>query len=292
MTLHEFVAAEKARFPVRVMCDAFGISRSGYYAAQSRPASKREQSRRELAQQVTTAYAESDGTYGAPRITRRLRQDGVVVTEKTVAKSMKEAGIVARPKKRFIATTDSRATKRIAPNLLERDFNADHPDQVWVTDVTAVQIGSGWGYLAVILDLFSRRVVGWAMSANNDTALAIAALRRAIDARGPSPGLVHHSDQGSPYGSDDYIELLERIDAIRSMSRKGDCWDNAVAESFFSTLEFECIRGRAFVSLAHAHAVVGRFIDGFYNPRRLHSTLDYVSPIEFEIRSALHQEAA
>jgi putative transposase len=209
-----------------------------------------------------------------------------------VAKIMRENKFIARTKRRYKATTDSRNTKRIADNVLQRDFTAESVNQVWVTDVTAIWTNFGWAFLAVILDLFSRRVVGWAMSENNDTTLALAALDRALTLREPLPGLVHHSDRGSPYGSDDYIKRLDAFGIVASMSRKGDCWDNAVAESFFSTLEFEC-RGRyAFSSFESARDTIGDYIDGFYNLNRLHSTLGYLSPIEFEIASALHHQPA
>jgi len=214
------------------------------------------------------------------------------VSEKTVAKIMRNNGQKARTKRRFKVTTNSKDTKRIAPNLLEREFTVDAPDKVWVTDVTAVWTLVGWVYLAAILDLFSRRVVGWAMSDSNDAALAVAALDRAILNRKPPRGLIHHSDRGSPYGSDEYMKALEPIGAIRSMSRKGDCWDNAVPESFFSTLEFECRGEYVFSNLDDAQCILGDYIEDFYNLERLHSTLGYRSPIEFEISSSLSRKAA
>jgi putative transposase len=189
-------------------------------------------------------------------------------------------------------TTDSKHTQRIAANLLQRDFTADVPNKVWVTDVTAVWTLVGWVYLAAIVDLFSRRVVGWAMSDSNDTALALAALDRALLLRKPLPGLIHHSDRGSPYGSDEYIARLDTAGIVRSMSRKGDCWDNAVAESLFSTLEFECRGLHAFADLADAQRVIGEYFDGFYNTERMHSTIDDCSPIEYEVMSALGRRAA
>jgi len=289
---YEFIAAEKASFTVRAMCRALEVSRTGFYAYRKRPASERAAAFQELTHKVVTVYEESGRRYGSPRVTKQLRDDGVRVSRKTVEKAMRQANIRARARRRFVATTDSRETTRIAPNLLERDFTAERPNEVWVTDVTALPLRSGWVYLAVIIDLFGRRVVGWAMSTSNDTELALSALRRAVATRQPRPGLIHHSDRGSPYGADAYIAELDAIGAVRSMSRKGDCWDNAVAESFFSTLEFECIDGCTFDSLLQAHAAVANYIDGFYNPRRLHSTLGLVSPIEFETRSALLHEAA
>jgi transposase InsO family protein len=222
-------------------------------------------------------------------VTRELRTNGEAVSRKTVAKIMRQEGIVARKKRRFKATTDSRHTKQIADNLLERSFTADAPDRIWVTDVTAIWTLVGWVFLAAIIDLYSRRVVGFALSANNDTKLALSALDRAVELRNPAPGLIHHSDRGSPYGSDDYVKRTAGLGMRRSMSRKGDCWDNAVAESFFSTFEFECRSLHNFCGLDHAQEVVATYIDGFYNPKRLHSTNEYISPIEFEIASALQE---
>ncbi len=288
----EFIHVEKAVFPVTVLCQVLDVSRSGYYDWTRRGPSARREREAELALKVEAVHRESRSTYGSPRVCARLRQKGEVVSPKTVAKVMRKNGLVARRKKKFRATTDSRNTKRIAPNVLKRDFTAQHPDQVWVTDVTALWTLAGWCFLAAIIDLFSRRVVGWAIGESNDTALALDALQRAVDHRSPAPGLLHHSDRGSPYGSDDYVAALERHGIGRSMSRKGDCWDNAVAESFFASLEHECVRDQVFSSPAAATRVVASYIDNFYNPERLHSTLGYFSPIEFELRSALHQEAA
>ena len=288
----EFINAEKAEFPVSVMCEAFGVSRSGFYDWKSRPVSRREKRRQELGTKIAAVHERSRGRYGSPRICAQLRKAGEVVSEKTVANIMRQNGIVARHKRRYKATTDSRGTERIAPNLLNRNFVAEHPNQVWVTDVKGIWTLGGWCYLAAILDLFSRRIVGWAMSRSNDTQLALEALQQALEQRRPPAGLLHHSDRGSPYGSDDYIAVLDAHGIVRSMSRTGDCWDNAVAESLNATFEFECLRGRTFVDFEDARAIVGDYIENFYNAERLHSVLGFYSPIEFEVRSALLQEAA
>jgi transposase InsO family protein len=288
----EFIHVEKALYPLTVLCAVLCVSRSGYYGWLEREPSRRLRRRAELAAKVKAVHEQSRATYGSPRVCAQLRRMGEVISPKTVAKLMRENGLSARPKRRFKATTDSRHTERIAPNLLERDFTAERPNQVWVTDVTALWTIAGWCYLAAIIDLFSRRVVGWSVSESNDTNLALAALDHAIDDRRPSPNLIHHSDRGSPYGSDDYIAVLDEHGVVRSMSRKGDCWDNAVAESFFASLEHECRRRHSFRDSADARRVVESYIDHFYNPERLHSTLEYLSPIEFELRSALDQQAA
>lgn len=287
-----FIRAEKDTYSVVTMCRVLLVSTAGYYAWLKRRPAARTRRNEELAGKVAATYEASRGRYGSPRVTKKLRKAGEMVNEKTVAKIMQKSGLKARAKRRFKATTDSKKTKRIAPNLVQRDFTVDAPNKIWVTDVTAVWTLIGWMYLAAIVDLFSRRVVGWAMSDSNDTALALAALDRAVLHRKPPRGLIHHSDRGSPYGSDGYINRLDAVGMLRSMSRKGDCWDNAVAESFFSTLEFECRGAHVFTDLDDAQHVIGDYIDGFYNLERLHSTIGYCSPIEFEITSSLSKKAA
>ena len=246
----------------------------------------------ELALKARAVHDETKGAYGSPRVCRQLRLQGEVVSEKTVAKVMRIEGIVARKKRRHKVTTDSRHTECIADNLLQRDFVTSTPNQVWVTDVTAIWSTAGWVYLAAMLDLYSRRVVGWATSERNDTELALAALNRAIAQRRPTSGMIHHSDRGSPYGSSDYRKALDAHGIVPSMSRKGDCWDNAVAESFFASVKTERTEGTSYADYADVTREVADYIDRFYNPRRLHSTLGYVSPIEYELASALLQEAA
>jgi len=288
----EFIAEEKALFPVASLCRALGVSSSGFYDWQTRPPGARERRRHELTTKVEAVFKESRGTFGSPRVQKVLETRGDRVSKNTVADIMQDRGLQARPKRRFKATTDSRNTKRIAPNLLARNFTAECPDLVWVTDVKAIWTLTGWLFLASILDLFGRRCVGWALSDSNDTELASAALCEALRSRKPLPGLIHHSDRGSPYGSDAYIAVLDEAGAVRSMSRKGDCWDNAVAESFFSTLEHECLRNRSFAGFDDTYSVLADYIDSFYNTHRLHSANGYVSPVEFELRSATLQMAA
>jgi len=283
---------EESTFPVAAMCRALGVSTSGYYAWCTRKPSKRSQRKEALTAKVKATHEASRGTYGSPRVTEKLKKSGEKVSEKTVAKIMQENDLAARKKRRFKVTTNSKHTKRIADNVLQRDFTADAPNKAWVTDVSAVWTLAGWVYLAAIVDLFSRRVVGWAMSDCNDTALALAALDRALILRKPRPGLIHHSDRGSPYGSDEYIARLDAAGITRSMSRKGDCWDNAVAESLFSTLEFECRGLHHFADLDQAQQVIGEYIDVFYNVQRLHSTIGYCSPLEYEVTSNLRNTAA
>jgi len=278
------IEAEKAHWPVEVQCEALGVSRSGYYAWKGRPEPSRAQQDAELVVEIRAAFGAGRGTYGSPRVHRELRAKGRRVGKKRVERLMRQQGIVARAKRRFRRTTDSNHAHPIAPNLLERDFTVDLPNKAWVTDVTYVWTHEGWLYLAAILDLFSRRVVGWAASANNDRALALGALDRAIAARSPPAGLTHHSDRGSVYASGDYGDALTAMGAVKSMSRKGDCWDNAVAESFFATIKGEMIDHESYPTRRAAIAAIGDYIDGFYNPRRRHSAIGYLSPIEFELK--------
>jgi transposase InsO family protein len=288
-----FIQAEKAHYPVVVLCAVLGVSRSGFYAWQRRPPSARSRGDARLGAEIAATYARSQKRYGSPRIHRALRKRGLRVGKKRVARLMRETSLIARAKRRFRRTTDSRHTHPIAPNLLARNFTCDAPNQTWVGDVTYIATRTGWAYLAVILDLFSRRVVGWAIRDTNDTELALTALRHAVQTRGGVPkGLVHHTDRGSPYASDDYRRALGDFGMRASMSRKGDCWDNAVAESFFATLRAELVRGHVYRSLEAAEDAIGLYIESFYNLERLHSTLDYVSPVEFELKAQVAAFAA
>lgn len=287
-----FVDAEKAFWPIAILCAVLGVSRSGYYGWMTRPASPRLQADEVLVGEIKAAHAKSRAVYGSPRIVRVLRRQGLRVGENRVARLMRSQGIAGRKKKRFRKTTDSNHTNPIAPNVLDRNFSAELPNTAWVTDVTYVSTRQGWLYLAVILDLCSRRVVGWSSSANNDRTLALDALYKATKERKPLAGLTHHSDRGSVYASEDYGAALKSLGATKSMSRKGDCWDNAVAESFFATIKGEMIDHHDFETRAEATASIAEYIDGFYNVSRLHSAIDYVSPIEFELRLTTTERSA
>lgn len=280
----EFIRAEKAVWPVLVMCQVLCVSRSGYYAWRGRPASKRAVADDQLVVEIKAAHEAGRGNYGSPRVHRALRKNGRRVGKKRVARLMQRAGIAAKRRKKFVITTDSKHADPIAPNVLNREFDVELPNTAWVTDVTYVRTAQGWLYLAAILDLCSRRVVGWATSAQNDRQLALDALESATAARKPHPGLLHHSDRGSVYASGDYRQALTEVAMIPSMSRKGDCWDNAVAESFFATIKGEMLDHQDFETRAEATAAIADYVDGFYNVHRLHSSIGYVSPIEFELR--------
>jgi transposase InsO family protein len=279
-----FIAAEKALAPTAVLCKVLGVSRSGFYAWEERGPSARSLDDEKLSVQIKAIYKANDGRYGSPRIHAELVAAGIAVSRKRVARLMTELGLESRRKRRFKATTDSKHGLPVAENVLDRKFEVDAPDVAWVTDITYVWTSEGWLYLAAILDLFSRRVVGFAMSERIDRALVLDALRVAVGRRLPNAGLVHHSDRGSQYASNDYRDALDELGVVCSMSRKGNCWDNAVAESFFATLKTELIYPRRFATRAKAREAIFDFIEGFYNPRRRHSTLGYLSPIDFELK--------
>jgi putative transposase len=288
-----FIASKEVAFPVLAMCKVLGVTRSGFYAWKKRPRSARAKADEQLVVDIAATHERSRKRYGSPRIHRALRKKGVRVGAKRVARLMRAANIVARQKRRFRRTTDSNHSNPVAPNVLAREFEPAAPNQTWAGDVTYVATGEGWSYLAVLLDLFSRRVIGWAMSTTNDTALALAALHRAVRARHTiPPGLVHHTDRGSPYASDDYRSALDEYSMLQSMSRTGDCWDNAVAESFFATLRAELVDHENYDTARAAERSIGDYIENFYNVERLHSHLDYVSPIEFELKMHIATIAA
>ena len=277
-----FITAEKAQYPVSLLCSLLEVSRSGYYAWCVRPPSQRAISDGVLTEEIRNIHESSQQRYGSPRIHEELGANDTHVGRKRVARLMKENCLSARIKRRFVKTTDSKHDFPIAPNLLERDFTADAPNEIWVGDITYLDTREGWLYLAVLIDLYSRRVVGWAMSERIDTALAMGALNMALARRKPQRGLIHHTDRGCQYASHEYRRLLRGIGAECSMSRKGDCWDNAVAESFFASLRKELTNRVDFHSRDAARSNVFEYIEAFYNRVRRHSTIKYQSPNDFE----------
>jgi putative transposase len=280
-----FISEEKVAFPVATLCRLLVVSPSGYYASVGRPLSLHARRDEELAERVSAVHLASKRRYGSPRVHAELKAAGEEVGRKRVARLMREKHLAARTRRRFRTTTDSKHGFPIAPNILERDFTASGPDQAWVTDITFLWTTQGWLYLAVILDLFSRRVVGWAASRNVDRHLALAALDMALAHRRPTADLVHHSDRGSTYASTEYRRALQARSIECSMSRKGDCWDNAVAESFFASLKREMEDIDLLEGWAAATASVREYI-GFYNLQRRHSTIDYRSPVEYELMNS------
>ncbi len=287
-----FIDAEKADYPVRLLCRCLAVSRSGYYAWRERPVSPRTQQDARLRVEIAASHSASRRTYGSPRIVRDLREEGHRVSRKRVARLMRELGLEGRRKRRFRATTDSKHRFPVAPNLLMRDFDVDAPNTAWVTDITYLATLEGWLYLAVILDLFSRRVVGYAMSEWIDRELVLEALRGALVLRPGARDLVHHSDRGSQYASHDYRGVLDQAGITCSMSRRGNCWDNAVAESFFGTLKVELLYELPLQTRSATRRAVADYIETFYNVRRRHSSLDYQSPVEFELKNGKHGGSA
>jgi putative transposase len=277
-----FMQAEKATFPIGFMCRQFGVSRSGFYAWRSRKPSKRAQNDVDLTKKIRRVHEGSRRTYGSPRVRAALAAEGAHHSRKRVMKLMRQEGLQGRKPKAFHRTTDSRHAFPIAPNLLARKFEVASPNTAWVTDITYVATLEGWLYLAAIIDLFSRKVVGWAMSEGMERQLCLSALDMALKARQPPPGLIHHSDRGSQYASTEYRRMLDAHGLLCSMSRKGDCWDNAVAESFWSTLKSELIQQTTFATRAEARRAIFEFIEVFYNRQRIHSHLDYRTPVEHE----------
>lgn len=279
------IARHVGEFPVRLMCRVLAVSPAGYYASRKRPPSWHALWDEVLMAHVRLAFDTSGETYGAPRVQQDLVADGLPVSTKRVARLMREDGLVARRPKRWpVATTDSHHAEPIAPNLLQRAFDVEGmaTDRVWVSDITYVPTHEGWLYLAIVLDLASRRCVGWAMADTMETDLTLCALHMAREARRPAPGLIHHSDRGSQYAAREYQCELAAQGMRASMSGKGDCYDNAVAESFFSTLEFELIMRNAWATKADARRSIFQYIETWYNRKRRHSTLGYVSPVEYE----------
>lgn len=268
------------------LCRALSVSRGGYYAWRKRAPSARAGRDGELLTQIRDAHATSRRTYGSPRIHAELHARGTRCSRKRVARLMRQAGLSARRPRRAARTTDSRHSLPVAPNLLGRDFSTPAPDRKWVADITYVPTAEGWLYLAVILDLFSRRVVGHACAATLASVLVGEALALACGRRSPDGGLLHHSDRGSQYASGEYQARLAAIGAQASMSRRGDCYDNAVVESFFGTLKTELVHGRRYATRAEARAEIFEYIEVFYNRERRHSALGYVSPAEYEARYA------
>jgi putative transposase len=278
-----FIAAEKAMSSVVRLCQVLEVSSSGFYAWQHRQPSQRHRTDTELIDRIRGVHANSRCTYGAPRVHAELRATGTRVGKKRVARLMRAAGLAGRCPKRFRRTT-IRATTPAAqpPDLVRRDFNPSEPDRLWISDITYVRTWEGWLYLAVILDAFSRRVVGWALADHLRTELATDALHMALTSRQPAAGLVHHSDRGGQYLSAAYIAMLAAYGVHSSVGRPGTCWDNAAAESFFATLKTELIHRAVWPTRQHAKTAIFHYVEGFYNRLRRHSTLDYRSPADFE----------
>jgi len=276
------IREEKAAHSVGELCRVLGVSRSGYYTWEGRPPSRRARRNEELVERIREVHRGRRAAYGSPRVHRELAARGETASVNRVARVMRENGIQARRRRRFRKTTDSKHNLPVAENLLARNFRTEKPDQAWVADISYVWTEEGWLYLAVVLDLFSRRVVGWSMADHLRTELPLGALKMALGQRRPELGMIHHSDRGCQYASHDYRAALAADGITSSMSRKGDCWDNAVAESFFATFRAELSDHCRWATREAARTAIHDFIERFYNRQRRHSYLDYVSPVAFE----------
>lgn len=274
------------------MCRFMKVSRSGYYEWLNNSGSKRDDQDNELILLIKQIFAQGRNNYGSRTIKTKLERQGQFISRRRISRLMKEAGLICKTKRKFKATTDSKHNRLVAPNLLDRKFNVDQPNRYFVGDITYIPTDEGWLYLAIVIDLFSRKVVGWSIKSNMKADLVNQALLMAIWQRKPAKGLVWHTDRGSQYASDSHLKIISQYHIIQSMCRKGNCWDNAVVESFFHTLKTELTHHCKFKSREEAKSVIFEYIEVFYNRIRAHSTNDYLSPVEFENIHNAHQKAA
>jgi putative transposase len=282
-----FIEDHRDIYAVRVLCDVLEVSPAGYYAWRSRPCSARSAANGELVAEIRQVHRDSGGRYGSPRVHAALRAQGRGSSRGRIERLMRRYGIraIMAPPRR-VRTTDSRHTLPVAPNLIGRNFTAEASNRVWLADITYIPTGEGWLYLAAIMDLYSRKIVGWAMRDHLRTELASSALMMAIQRQRPGAGLIHHSDRGVQYASHDYRVALAASGITASMSRKADCFDNAPMESFFHTLKTELVHHRQYATRDEALRDIFAFVEGFYNRTRLHSAIGYISPIEMELNAA------
>jgi transposase InsO family protein len=286
----QFIDDHRDEFPIRRMCQVLGVSRSGYYAWRQRWPSQREMANQELGDKIEEVYEKSHRTYGSPRIFRALQRQGVACSENRVARLMRQRDLQAQQTRAYKSTTRRNAADPVAPNLLLRDFTTARPNEVWLSDITYIRTQAGWLYLAATLDLYSRRIIGWAMADRQTKDLTLRALRMALGQRQVPAGLIHHSDQGSQYTSSDYQQLLQDWGLQVSMNGVGTWYDNAPMESFFGTLKSEWAHHHVYATRQAARTDLYYYIEAFYNRQRLHSALDYVSPVTYEAQ--YHQNLA
>ena len=282
---YRFIDRYSSSYGVERMCRVIGVSRSGYYGWKKRPESRRYKENEKLLMYIKESYRKSRGNYGSPRIFEDLREEGFRCGKNRIARIMRENGIVAKTKRKYKATTNSSHNLPVAPNLLDQNFTASAPNKVWVSDITYIATVEGWLYLAVIIDVFSRQVVGWAMSKRQTADFVIKALNQAIGRRRPSSECIYHSDRGVQYASKNFKHVLKQYGFLQSMSRKGNCYDNAVAESFFHTLKTEHVYFYKYTTRAEARQSIFEYIEMFYNRQRRHSALGYRSPATFELET-------
>lgn len=278
----QFINDRADQYPISLMCQILSVSRSGYYAWKHRPQSQRQMANQTLIESIRKVYTQNRQAYGVTRIVRALRKLGHQCSRNRVARLMRQYGIQARKKRSYKVTTQSNHSHPIAPNKLAQQFQVSQPNKVWSSDITYIATAEGWLYLAVVMDLYSRQIIGWSMQLSLKRQLVLDALQMALHRRKPQQPLLHHSDRGSQYASGDYQALLARHDIDPSMSRKGNCYDNAPVESFFASLNKECVRAKVYTSRYEAQVALFDYIEVFYNRQRLHSYLGYCSPVEFE----------
>jgi putative transposase len=279
---YQFIDRYRSLYRVEKMCRVLHISRSSYYTWKNRGTSMRDRENDRLVFEIKLMYEKSRRLYGSPRITAELRAKGIRCGENRIARLMRANGIVAKTKRRFKATTDSRHTFPVAENILNQNFTADRPNKAWVSDITYIWTKEGWLYLAAILDIFNRKIVGWAMGSRITGDLVTKALIMAVRRQKPTSGVIFHSDRGSQYASHDFRKLLEKYECIQSMSGTGNCYDNAMMETFFHTLKTELVYFERYEKRQDAHLSIFEYIEIFYNRIRRHSSLGYVSPVDFE----------
>lgn len=279
---HKFIDVYRSEFSVQKMCQIFKVSKGGYYKWKQQPESKREKENKKMIEKIKIIHKENDETYGSPRITERLKQEGIAINEKRVARLMKINDICAKTKRKFKKTTNSQHNYPIAPNLLQQNFTAISPNSIWLSDITYIRTNEGWLYLAAILDVYSRKIVGWAMDKRQTKKLVCDALLQAVSRQNISKGILLHSDRGSQYASYTYQNLCKEYGFIQSMSSTGNCYDNAMMESFFHTLKTERIYWEKYYTREQAKRSIFEYIEVKYNRKRLHSAIQYKTPIEFE----------
>jgi transposase InsO family protein len=286
------VKSHRSQYSIQLLCTKLNVSRAGFYKWLTRGISNRAVKRQKLLIEIKSIHDESRGNYGSPRIGEALKKRGLHRNHKTIERVMKQNGIKAKTRRRFKVTTDSKHNLPVAENILSRQFKTEQQDQCWVSDITYIPTAEGWLYLAVFIDLYSRKVLGWSMSSLMTAEFVLNALRMAIARRGHRVNPLIHSDRGSQYASDLFTAELKLRSCKQSMSRKGNCWDNAVAESFFSTLKTELVHQEKFESRQEAQAKIFDYVEVFYNKQRLHSTLNYMTPEEFEMLNKKEEQQA
>lgn len=289
---YQWIQKHRRHYPVALMCKVLQVSPSGYYDWRVREPSLPQQQRAKIAQAAARSHFESHRIYGYRKVWQDLDEQQVACCPETVRRVLQELGLFSRTKRKFVVTTDSQHAQPVAENLLDRDFTAARPNQKWLTDITYIPTREGWLYLAAVLDVFSRRIVGWSMSERIDTELVTSALQMATTQRSPQPGLLHHSDRGVQYASDAYQQILSDLGVVCSMSRKGNCWDNAMMESFFGSLKSEWVYGKDYQTQEEAKQDLFKYIEMFYNRQRRHASLGYISPAEFERRHEVSEDQA